>query len=77
MSEVNSSICISEIINQMGSNSLLNYYYKPGDNLDFCLFECFNNNVEVVKKKLKHMEDFNPLFCFVYLLMVWLVLLFL
>lgn len=50
MSEVNSSICISEIINQMGSNSLLNYYYKPGDNLDFCLFECFNNNVEVVKK---------------------------
>lgn len=58
MSEVNSTICISEVINQIGSNSLLNYYYKPGNNLDFCLFEGFNNNVEAVKKIVKTYGEF-------------------
>lgn len=51
--EVNNMVCISEVINQVGSNSLLNYYHKPKDSLDRCLFEGFINDKEIVERVVK------------------------
>lgn len=49
MNEVNNIACISELIEQIGSDALLDYYYKPEDSLDSKLLKGITNNPEKVK----------------------------
>ena len=53
MNEVNNIACISELIEQIGSDALLDYYYKPEDSLDSKLLKGITNNPEKVKGIIK------------------------
>lgn len=53
MKETNNEICINEIITQLGTDRLLNYYYKPDENLDRETLTGFNSDINTVKRIVK------------------------
>ena len=53
MNEVNSSICIGAIIDNLGNAAMLNYYYKPDGKLNYKMLQNFKPDTTKVNSLVK------------------------